>query len=100
MEALSEALLATADEIRAASAFHRYEDASLRYTGIESHDGLTHYGCMTPWLRGTKEMHVGLRASNRLCVEFRRNLNTAYQGEALLRGLSILRSDSPYSLQR
>ena len=22
----------------------RYEDASLRYTGIESHEGLTHYG--------------------------------------------------------
>ncbi len=25
-------------------AFRRYEDASLRYTGIESHDGLSHYG--------------------------------------------------------
>jgi hypothetical protein len=25
-------------------AFRRYEDASLRYTGIESHPGLTHYG--------------------------------------------------------
>lgn len=25
-------------------AFRRYEDASLRYTGIESQDGLTHYG--------------------------------------------------------
>ena len=25
-------------------AFRRYEDASLRYTGIESHDGLTHIG--------------------------------------------------------
>lgn len=25
-------------------AFRRYEDASLRYTGIESHTGLTHYG--------------------------------------------------------
>jgi hypothetical protein len=25
-------------------AFRRYEDASLRYTGIESHQGLTHYG--------------------------------------------------------
>ena len=25
-------------------AFRRYEDASLRYTGIESHDGLTQYG--------------------------------------------------------
>lgn len=25
-------------------AFRRYEDASLRYTGIKSHEGLTHYG--------------------------------------------------------
>ena len=25
-------------------AFRRYEDASLRYTGIPSHDGLTHIG--------------------------------------------------------
>lgn len=25
-------------------AFRRYEDASLRYTGIDSHDDLTHYG--------------------------------------------------------
>lgn len=25
-------------------AFRRYEDASLRYTGIESHEGITHYG--------------------------------------------------------
>ena len=25
-------------------AFRRYEDASLRYTGIESHPGLSHYG--------------------------------------------------------
>lgn len=25
-------------------AFRRYEDASLRYTGIDSHEGLTHYG--------------------------------------------------------
>ena len=25
-------------------AFRRYEDASLRYTGLESHKGLTHYG--------------------------------------------------------
>ncbi|MDX1039159.1 restriction endonuclease [Sinorhizobium medicae] len=25
-------------------AFRRYEDTSLRYTGIESHEGLTHYG--------------------------------------------------------
>ena len=25
-------------------AFRRYEDSSLRYTGIETHEGLTHYG--------------------------------------------------------
>ena len=25
-------------------AFRRYEDASLRYTGIDSHPGLAHYG--------------------------------------------------------
>ena len=25
-------------------AFPRYEDASLRYTGIERHEGLAHYG--------------------------------------------------------
>ena len=24
--------------------FRRYEDASLAYTGIDSHEGLTHYG--------------------------------------------------------
>jgi len=24
--------------------YHRYEDASLRYAGLESHAGLTHYG--------------------------------------------------------
>lgn len=29
---------------QAVFAFRRYEDASLRYTGIESHDGLRHYG--------------------------------------------------------
>lgn len=29
---------------QAVFAFRRYEDTSLRYTGIESHDGLTHYG--------------------------------------------------------
>jgi hypothetical protein len=25
-------------------AFRRYEDASLRYTGLDSHEGLTRYG--------------------------------------------------------
>jgi len=25
-------------------AFRRYENSSLRYTGIDSHEGLTHYG--------------------------------------------------------
>lgn len=29
---------------QAVFAFRRYEDASLRYTGVESHQGLTHYG--------------------------------------------------------
>jgi hypothetical protein len=29
---------------QAVFAFRRYEDASLYYTGIESHKGLTHYG--------------------------------------------------------
>ncbi|MBK7002572.1 MAG: restriction endonuclease [Rhodoferax sp.] len=29
---------------QAVFAFRRYEDASLRYTGIQSHDGLSHYG--------------------------------------------------------
>ena len=29
---------------QAVFAFRRYEDASLRYTGIDSHPGLTHYG--------------------------------------------------------
>jgi hypothetical protein len=29
---------------QAVFAFRRYEDSSLRYTGIESHTGLTHYG--------------------------------------------------------
>ena len=28
--------------------FRRYEDASLRYTGIEGHPGLTHYGLYDP----------------------------------------------------
>jgi hypothetical protein len=29
---------------QAVFAFRRYEDASLRYTGIDSHEGLRHYG--------------------------------------------------------
>jgi hypothetical protein len=29
---------------QAVFAFRRYEDASLRYTGVESHPDLTHYG--------------------------------------------------------
>ena len=33
---------------QAVFAFRRYEDASLRYTGIESHDGLTHMVSTTP----------------------------------------------------
>jgi hypothetical protein len=34
----------TPEEALAVLGFRRYEDASLRYTGIESHAGLTHYG--------------------------------------------------------
>ena len=29
---------------QAVFAFRRYEEASLSYTGIDSHEGLTHYG--------------------------------------------------------
>jgi hypothetical protein len=29
---------------QAVFAFRRYEDASLSYTGIESHEGLRHFG--------------------------------------------------------
>jgi len=29
---------------QAVFAFRRYEDASLSYTGIDSHEGLRHYG--------------------------------------------------------
>ena len=29
---------------QAAFAFRRYEDASLAYTGFDSHEGLSHYG--------------------------------------------------------
>ena len=29
---------------QAVFAFRRYEDASLKYTGIESHEGLSHIG--------------------------------------------------------
>jgi hypothetical protein len=29
---------------QAVFAFRRYEDASLRYTGVESHEGLSQYG--------------------------------------------------------
>jgi len=32
---------------QAVFAFRRYEDGSLRYTGIDSHPGLTHYGLYT-----------------------------------------------------
>jgi hypothetical protein len=39
---------------QAVFAFRRYEDASLGYTGIEGHEGLTHYDSMTPWWRGSE----------------------------------------------
>ena len=29
---------------QAVFAFRRYEDSSLNYTGIDSHEGLRHYG--------------------------------------------------------
>ena len=32
---------------QAVFAFRRYEDASLRYTGIDSHEGLTYFGLWT-----------------------------------------------------
>jgi hypothetical protein len=46
--------------MQAVFAFRRYEDASLRYTGIESHDGLTHYGCMTRWWLRTEKLFLSL----------------------------------------
>jgi hypothetical protein len=42
-------------------AFRRYEDASLRYTGLESHDGLTHYGLYDTVV--AKEWDAALRSS-------------------------------------
>ena len=38
---------------QAVFAFRRYEDASLRYTDIESHQGLTHYGLYDTWSPGS-----------------------------------------------
>jgi hypothetical protein len=40
----SAALTITEQMNQAVFAFRRYEDASLRYTGIESHEGLAHIG--------------------------------------------------------
>jgi hypothetical protein len=47
---------------QAVFAFRRYEDASLRYTGIESQEGLTTTGCTTPWWRGSeaREAHPAM----------------------------------------
>jgi len=39
---------------QAVFAFRRYEDASLRYTGIESHEGLTHIGLYDTVVAKTK----------------------------------------------
>ena len=39
---------------QAVFAFRRYEDASLRYTGIESHEGLTHYGLYDTVIEASK----------------------------------------------
>jgi len=38
------ARLLAGEAVQAVFAFRRYEDASLRYIGIDSHPGLTHYG--------------------------------------------------------
>ena len=40
---------------QAVLAFRRYEDASLRYTGIDSHEGLTCYGLYDTWWRRNTE---------------------------------------------
>ena len=44
---------------QAVFAFRRYEDASLRYTGIESHSGLTHYGLYDTVIERLKEDVLG-----------------------------------------
>ena len=49
---------------QAVFAFRRYEDASMRYTGIKSHKGLTHYACTTQWLQRTESLLKRLAASN------------------------------------
>lgn len=52
---------------QAVFAFRRYEDASLRYTGIESHEGLTHSGYTTQCWRGSEPIPV--RSVFDLCDE-------------------------------
>ena len=42
---------------QAVFAFRRYEDASLRYTGIDSHPGLTHYGLYDTVVARVEEPH-------------------------------------------
>ncbi|MFN6340585.1 MAG: GIY-YIG nuclease family protein [Cyanobacteriota bacterium] len=42
---------------QAVFAFRRYEDASLRYTGIDSHPGLTHYGLYDTVVAREEEPH-------------------------------------------
>lgn len=54
---------------QAVFAFRRYEDASLRYTGIESHGGFRTTAYTTRWWRGNEDMRprsalAGLDASN------------------------------------
>jgi hypothetical protein len=45
---------------QAVFAFRRYEDASLRYTGIDSHPNLTHYGLYdTVVARGPNDLTEG-----------------------------------------
>src|SRR5688572_7019822 len=49
---------------QAVFAFRRYEDASLRYTGIESHEGLTTMGSTTLWWLGTERAASRLRPTS------------------------------------
>jgi len=51
-------------------AFRRYEDASLRYTGIESHPGLTHVGLYDTVV--AKVWPLDLQALCHLAINFHR----------------------------
>ena len=52
---------------QAVFAFRRYEDASLRYTGIESHEGLTHYGLYDTVVAGRRPAEqLAIRVATRV----------------------------------